>query len=198
MKDELLKPFISNFKILTPDEVQLICDHTIVKAFKKGTLLLKEGQISNKCYAVLKGCIREYYLIDGEEKSTAFFTEGQPVNAFTSFANQTPSKHYLECVEDCVLTVGNESIEKEMCERIPRLADIIREEVEKEAGRNQDEFAFFMTSTPEERYLNLLKTRPDLFNRVPQHQIASYIGVKPESLSRIRRRIASKKKNLVV
>ncbi len=195
MRKELLKAFLSSLGVLRPDELELIADNTVVQNFKKGTILLREGQVSNKCYAILEGCIRSYYLIDGEEKSTAFFTEGQPVTAFTSYVNQKPTKQYLECVEDCVLTVGNQDLEKEMCNMIPRLDAIIRAEVEKEAGKKQDEFAFFMTSSPEERYLNLLERRPELFNRVPQHQLASYIGVKPESLSRIRKRIAEKRKS---
>jgi CRP-like cAMP-binding protein len=64
--------------------------------------------------------------------------------------------------------------------------------VEKETGRARDTFTRFMTSSPEERYQNLLNTRPDLLNRVPQHQLASYLGVTPESLSRIRKRLSAK------
>jgi CRP-like cAMP-binding protein len=194
MKTDFLREFLSNFKILTKAEMDIIYENTTVKAFKKGTILLKEGQVATNCYAVLKGCVREYYLIDGEEKSTAFFTEQQPVNSFTSYALQRPSKRFLECIEDSVLTVGTESLEKEMCRRIPRLTSIIRDEVEKEAGKTQDAFALFMTSSPEQRYLNLLEDRPELLNRVPQHQIASYLGIKPESLSRIRKRILVNKK----
>jgi CRP-like cAMP-binding protein len=194
MKTEFLREFLSNFKILTKAEMDIIYENTTVKAFKKGTILLKEGEVATNCYAVLKGCVREYYLIDGEEKSTAFFTEHQPVNSFTSYALQRPSKRFLECIEDSVLTVGTESLEKEMCRRIPRLTSIIRDEVEKEAGKTQDAFASFMTSSPEQRYLNLLEDRPELLNRVPQHQIASYLGIKPESLSRIRKRILVNKK----
>ena len=99
MKKELLKAFLSNFELLKPNELELLVEKTVIRSFKKGTILLKEGQISDKCYAVLQGCIRAYYLIDGEEKSTAFFTEGQPVNAFTSYTNQKPARLYLECIE---------------------------------------------------------------------------------------------------
>jgi len=189
----LLKEFIESFGLLTDQEVKTIIDNANIKSFKKGTFLLKEGQVSDKCYFVLKGCVREFYAVDGEEKSTAFFTEMQPVTSFTSYTNQTPSKHYLICAEDCVLTVGTQDLEKEMCERIPRLESVIRQEVERSTGKAQDDFANFITSSPEKRYLNLLENRPDLLNRIPQHQIASYIGVKPESLSRIRKRLVAQK-----
>ncbi len=189
---EQLRQFISSFSILEKDEIETIIDHTIVKEFKKGTHLLKEGQVAKECYAVIKGCIREYYLKDGIDKTTAFFTEGQPVNSFSSYTNQVPSKHYLQCSEDCLVTVGNQSLVDEMCERIPRLSEFIKNEVEKDAGKLQERMAAFMTSSPEERFQNLLEDNPSLMNRVPQHQIASYLGVTPESLSRIKKRSQKK------
>ena len=192
MKNALRK-MLEGFGRLTQEEIDTIVDSANVQTFKKGTVLLREGEVSKECYSVLSGCVREYYMVDGEEKTTAFFTEGQAVNSFTSFTNNTASKHYLVCAEDCILTIGNEQLEEEMCQRIPRLESIIRQEVEKASGRAQDDFAFFITSSPEERYLKLLDTRPHILQRMPQHQIASYLGIKPESLSRIRKRIFSKK-----
>ncbi|TLX74387.1 Crp/Fnr family transcriptional regulator [Labilibacter sediminis] len=189
--DELRKMLL-NYPMLTPEDIDLIVENANVKSFKKGSVLLREGQVSKECYSVLKGIVREYYMVDGDEKTTAFYTEGQAVNAFTSFTQDKPSKHFLVCASDCVLTVGNEALEAEMCRRIPKLESIIRKEVEKLTGKTQDDFATFMTSTPEQRYLNLMETRPDLLNRIPQHQIASYLGITAESLSRIRKRIFSK------
>ena len=179
--------------MLSKEEIDIIVNNADVRKFKKGTALLKEGQVSRECFFVLKGLVREYYEVDGEEKTTAFFTEGQPVNSFTSYSNEEPSKHYLICAEDCILTVGTQSLEEEMCKRIPKLENLIRVEVERITGKTQDNLAAFITSTPEQRYLNLIENRPDLFHRVPQHQIASYLGITPESLSRIRKRIFSKK-----
>ena len=189
---KILIDFLTGFPMLTTEEVNVIAENATVKEFKKGTLLLKEGQIAKSCYSVLKGCIREYYIIEGDEKTTAFFTEGHAVTSFTSYINQTPSNHYLICVEDTTLTVSNQNLEKEMCDRLPRLESIIRIEVEKNTGKAQDDFAEFRISSPEQRYLNLIETRPDLINRIAQHQIASYIGVTPESLSRLRKRMAKK------
>jgi CRP-like cAMP-binding protein len=192
MEDELLTLFLK-FPSLTKEEVKAISENIIVRAVKKGTVLLKEGAVSKECYSVLKGCIRQYYIKEGDEKTTAFYTEGQSVSSFTSYINQTPSKHYLICVEDCSVTVGTKEKELQMITKFPKLAPIIRSEMEKNAGIAQEEMASFITSSPEERYLNLLENRPKLLNRVPQHQIASYLGMKPESLSRIRKRIVSKK-----
>jgi len=192
MKEEF-RAFISNFPFLKDDEIETIVKHTVIKEFKKGTILLKEGTICKECYAVIRGCVREYYIKNGLDMTTAFFTEGQSVNSFSSYTNQVPSKHFLECSEDSLLTVGNQSLVDQMCERIPRLTEFIKNEVEKDAGELQERMASFMTSTPEERFTDLMKNNPGLMNRVPQHQIASYLGVTPESLSRIKKRAYQKK-----
>lgn len=187
------RAFVANFPFLNADEVETIVKHTILREYSKGSILLKEGSVSKECYAVVRGCVREFYIKDGVEKTTAFFTEGQSVNSFSSYTNKVPSKHYLECAEDCLLTVGNQSLVDQMCERIPRLEAFIKNEVEKEAGALQERMASFMISSPEERFSDLMKNNPALINRVPQHQIASYIGVTPESLSRIKKRAYGKK-----
>ncbi len=191
MEDELLG-LLSKFPSLNKEEVKAIGENIIVRSVKKGTILLKEGGISKECYSLLTGCVRQYYIKDGEEKTTAFFTEGQAVASFTSYINQIPAKHYLVCAEDCSLTVGSKEKEIQMIEKFPKLEPIIRSEMEKNAGIAQEEMATFISSSPEERYLNLIENRPKLLNRVPQHQIASFLGMKPESLSRLRKRIVSK------
>ncbi len=190
---DILRGFIKQFGMLTDDEIDIIVDNANIQSYKKGTVLLREGQVARECYFVLKGLVREYYIKDGEEKSTNFYTEMEPVNSFTSHTESKPSKHFLVCAEDCVLTVGTDSLEQEMCRRIPRLESIIRQEVENNTGKMQDYIAEFITSSPEERYMKLMEERPGLLNRVPQHQIASYLGVTPESLSRIRKRLLTTK-----
>lgn len=189
---EALLAFLRDYSLLTEAERKLIVDHSDVRAFPRGTVLLGEGQVATKCYLVLRGCVREFIYKDGEEKSTAFYTEGEPVTAFTSSSQGTPASRNLVCVEDCLLTVSDNALEEEMCRLIPRLESIIRQEVEKTTGLMQDELSRFITSSPEERYRDLMDTRPDLLRRIPQHQIASFIGVTPESLSRIRKRMARK------
>ena len=190
--DESLLGLFKQFPSLSKEEVMAIASNINTREVKKGTILLREGAISRECYTVLKGCLRKYYIKNGEEKTTAFFTEGQPVASFSSYINQTPADHFLVCVEDCLLAVGTKEKEDEMIRQFPKLEGIIRSEMEKNSGKAQEEMASFITSSPEERYINLMNTRADLFNRVPQHQIASYLGIKAESLSRLRKRLQQK------
>lgn len=189
---EILLSYLKAFSILEEGEIQLIINETNFQFFKKGTILLSEGQFATKCYLVLKGCVREYCILNEEEKTTAFFTEGQSIAPLTSMKTNIPSRLFLVCTEDCFVTVSNQQHYEELIAKIPRLESIIRVELEKDLGKERDDIARFMTSTPEERYLYLIENRPDLLNRVPLHQIASYIGIKPESLSRIRKRIIRK------
>lgn len=189
-----LVTFFQNFQLFNEEEIAELVQNIPVKELKKGTLLLKEGEISRSCYFVLDGCVRKYYLKDGKEKTTDFFSQGQAVNSTSSYLEQKPSKHYFECIEDSILIIGESGKEEEMFKKIPKLESLARTMVEEDYGKTQDKFDSFITSSPEERYLNLLENRPDLLHRVPQHQIASYLGMTPESLSRIRKRISLKNK----
>jgi CRP-like cAMP-binding protein len=191
MKEEILK-FVMQFPSLTEEEARAIAGDLNVQSYRRGTILLKEGEINKECYFVLKGCVRQYYLVDGEDKTTAFFTENQTAGSSISYIEQTASNHYLSCVEDSMLIIGDPHREKMMFEKYPALESITRVMIEQNLGKTSENFDFFITSSPEERYLNLLDKRPELLQRVAQHQIASYLGMTPESLSRIRKRISRK------
>ena len=185
--------FVNYFCKITPlseDERNVIAESMVVKTYKKDDVLLKEGQISVDTYFVLDGCVREYVLADGEEKTTNFFTEEQWVISLNNFTPRAPAEHNLICIEDTTLVVSNEAEAQEMFKEFPRFEQISRIIMEAYFSEQKKIMTSFLTDSPEQRYLNLLNRRPDIFQRVPQYQIASYIGVKPESLSRIRKRMA--------
>ncbi len=105
------------------------------------------------------------------------------------YGKKTPSGYYHECLEETIAGVGTPELEMEMYQKFPQIESLNRALGDAIMAKFQDTFAEFKMASPEERYLALLKNRPDLIERVPQHQIASYLGIKPESLSRIRKRI---------
>lgn len=177
---------------LSETEKQALIDFIPVKNFAKGTLLLQPGQVAQDGYYCFEGCVRSYYLVDGEEKTTAFYIEADSFAAFTSLKQQVPTEYYLACVEDCRLAVMNRDAEVELYQAFPRYETLCRGAMEESYGLQQDALAKFIMSSPEQRYLNLLETRPNLLNRVPQYLLASYLGVAPETLSRIRKRVALK------
>ena len=188
---DLLFDFISTYVALSEDEKHAIKALDIFRAVKKGAVLLKEGQQSKDGYFVLKGCIRTFYIIDGEEKTTAFYTEMEGLTPHCVI-NKTPSEYYIACVEDSIITVANSEMEAEIFNKFPKFETLCRILSEELLVKAQINFDAFKTSSPEQRYLNLLQKRPDLIQRVPQHQLASYLGITPQSLSRMRARILKK------
>lgn len=96
-------------------------------------------------------------------------------------------------MEDSILTVSNADMELEINSKFPKFEIMCRILSEELLAKQRIDFDEFKTSSPEQRYLNLLQKRPDLIQRVPQYQLASYLGIKPQSLSRLRARIHEKK-----
>lgn len=190
---DILFDFISKYISLTDDEKNVLLSLNLFHSVKKGTVLLKEGQKSQESYFVLKGCIRVYYIIDGEEKTTAFYTE---LDALTPHCviSKASSDYFISCVEDSILLISNTDMTAEVNSKFPKFDVMCRMFSEELLAKQQIDFDEFKTSSPEQRYLNLLQKRPDLIQRVPQHQLASFLGIKPQSLSRLRSRILDKSK----
>lgn len=177
---------------LTDDEKKVITDLDLFRPVKKGTILLKEGQLSQEGYFVLKGCVRKYYIIDGEEKTTNFYTELQG-EVPECVSNKKPSTYYLTCVEDSIISVSTPDLEEDVFAKFPRFETLCRIVSEELLVKSQSSMDDFKNSSPAQRYEDLLVTRPDLVQRVPQHQLASFLGITPQSLSRLKARLAKKK-----
>ena len=107
--------------------------------------------------------------------------------------NNVPSEYYVSCVEDTLLTIANKEVGVELFNTIPKFQEMCRVWSEELVAKQQINLDEFKTSSPEQRYLNLQQKRPELIERVPQQQLASYLGIKPQSLSRLRARILEKK-----
>lgn len=183
--------YFSRISPLSKEESDAIAQTMQTKTFEKGVHLLKEGQKSSKTYFILKGCVREYILTDGEEKTTNFFTEEQWAISLNGFTPENSATHNWVCVEDTTVVIGDEEQAQAIFKRFPRFETISRTIMEAAFAEQRNALTSYYTDSPEQRYLKLLKSRPDLIQRIPQYHLASYIGVKPESLSRIRKRINS-------
>lgn len=189
---ETVLNFIGQFTNLTAEERDFVVKNIELETFEKKSFLVKEGQILNRSYLIMKGCVRQFYLKNGEERTTKFYLEGDSIDQVVSGSQNTPSRFYLQCLEDCVFSVGESKAEKGVIEKFPKFETICRMASETKLAEATEEMSTFIISSPEERYLNLLENRPELIQRVPQFQLASYLGMKPESLSRIRKRVAEK------
>jgi CRP-like cAMP-binding protein len=190
---DILFDFISKYISLTEDEKNALLSLDLFHSVKKGTVLLKEGQNTQNSFFVLKGCIRSYYIKDGEEKTTAFYTEMEALTP-PCVISKTPSDYYISCIEDCILLISNTDMSEEVNSKFPKFEIMCMKFSEELLAKERMDFDEFKTTSPEQRYLNLIQKRPDLIQRVSQHQLASYLGIKPQSLSRLRARIFKKDK----
>ncbi|AKG36841.1 Crp/Fnr family transcriptional regulator [Paenibacillus durus] len=189
MKHLLLK-YMARLTSLSEAEQHAILDEIRVEEYRKGTVLLRQGEIPGKCYFVLNGCVRQHAVDEtGRDITSNFYTEEQAIAIFNVHKPDKSSEYTLTCLEDCVLVVGPLDTEKEMYAKYTQLESMTRRMIEESFGQVQEEFAAFIASSPEERYKTLLLRRPGLIDRVPQHQLASYLGMTPESLSRIKKRL---------
>lgn len=189
----LLIDYISQYIELSEKEKAAVTSLNIFHTTKKGQILLQEGERSTSGYFILKGCIRSYYVIEGEEKTTSFYTEMEGITPQCVIDNK-PSEYYISCVEDSILLISTPEMEQEIFEKFPKFESLCRILSEKLISKQQIDFDIFKILSPEKRYLNLLDKRPDLIQRIPQHQLASYLGIKPQSLSRIKARIIEKER----
>jgi CRP-like cAMP-binding protein len=180
------------FTDFNDSELEIIMPYFENKEFKKKTILLNVGTVSNEVFYIMKGCIRLYCEKEGEELSTYFFTENMFAGSYDSFLSRKPSKVAIETLEECEVLVLNHKSQERLYEIFPKMNEFIRKAIELRFVLLHDLFISYLLNSPEERYLTLLNDRPELLQRIPQHQIASFLGITPVSLSRIRNRIAKK------
>lgn len=188
MEEQLIEYF-SKFYSLTDQEKEIITDDMVISDFAAKTVLLEEGKLPLDNYFILSGCVRQYYLSDGEEKNTNFYMEEEWVLPAIGAIDIQASKSSLQCTEDSKIVVANESKGNDLLKKFPKFQELSQIILEREIIGQQQRMITYQNSTPEERYLDLLENRPTLLQRVPQYQLSNYIGVKPESFSRIRKRL---------
>ncbi|SDW98461.1 Crp/Fnr family transcriptional regulator [Paenibacillus sp. CF384] len=188
--ENILFTYMSKLTSLSEEEQQAIVNEIHIEEFKKGTVLLRQGEVPAKCYFILKGCIRQYSIDEeGNEVTSNLYTEEQAIAFFNYHKADKSSDYTIACLEDSVVVVGDLNTEQNMYAKYTQLESMTRKIIEENFSQVQAEFAAFIASSPEERFKALLMKRPSLIDRVPQHQLASFLGMTPESLSRIKKRM---------
>ena len=153
------------------------------------TILLNEGEISKYGYFIKKGCLRLWFNNKGKDVTFQFFFENEAVSSIESFRSGEPSLFTIESIESStILKISKKNFEKIFMEN-PEYRELINETIFTRLTYYSRLFMSYIKNTPEERYKELLKTRPHIIKRIPQHYIASYLGITSVSLSRIRNRL---------
>ena len=193
MFELLFQKFDENIN-LTEQEKELSGSFFIPKKLRKRQYLLQQGDVSKSVAFVEKGLLRSYIVNDkGAEHIIQFAFEGWWISDQFSFLTGEPSEYNIEAMEDCELLLLTKQAEEEMLEKIPKLERFFRILLQNNLIATQRRLASSLRQTAEERYNEFISACPTtLPRRIPQHMLASYLGVTPETISRIRKQMSLK------
>lgn len=186
---------ISFFKMLAPiEEAEEALIRSVFSSIKipAKTFLVREGEINHTIYFVVNGCARiGINTPEGEDISCYFAQEMEWISVYESFLTGTPSQYFIQTLEDCEMLITDRMGIETIFTEIKNGNLIGRKLTEGLLIQTVEKLTNFYRFTPEERFQNFVEANPQLANRIPQNCLASYIGVKPQSLSRIKKRVFS-------
>ena len=188
---EIFSSYLKEKAGLTDEELDQVRVVTVNRKLRKRQYLLQEGDVCHYNCFVVKGCLRNYRVSeDGNEHILRFAIENWWLSDPESYNNDTPSKNNIDALEDSELLLIEKQDFNNLLSNIPHFKDFIYNLKAKSFDASQNRIMSNISDTAEEKYLNFMKRYPDIFNRVPLHMIASYLGVSRETLSRIRNQYA--------
>ena len=172
---------------LTTEELRIFHSLLRFKRIKKRTLLLQEGDVCNFDAFIMKGCLRNFYINeDGGETNLSFSIEGWWVSDLQSFSDQVPSDMFIEALEDGELLMLDYRSKNELLDKVPKFERFFRLLLQRNLANLQRRWHASVSHTAEQRYISFIDKYPHIAQRVTQTQIAKYIGVSPEFLSKMR------------
>lgn len=179
---------------LTNEEQELIKTFFSPKKLRKKQYLLQEGDVCKYMAFVEKGLLRSYNVDDkGYEHMIQFAWDGWWISDTYSFLSQEPSAYNIDAIEDAELLLMSLSHFEDMTLKVPKMERYFRILFQKNIISKERRLINSISYSAEEKYINLSGARPDLIQRIPQNLIASYLGITPETLSRIRKNLSQKK-----
>lgn len=193
MKENLLKN-IETFIELTEEEKEFFFSVLQPKKLRRRQYHVQAGDLCRyECY-VVKGCLRQYYVDEsGQEHIIMFATEDWWTSDMYGLITGKPSLTNIEALEDSELLLIEKTDFEKLLEKIPKFERFFRIKLQRAFVGHQRRLIENMSLPAEQRYLNFIEQSPSLEQKLPQKYIASFLGITPESLSRIRKQLAEKK-----
>ena len=184
--------FVGTLKF-TEEEFELMLSHFRLELIPRSFFYLKAGNTSKQKAYINKGSTRTFTVDAKAREHILFFSfEDWWIADFESYYTQQPAKQYIQAMEDCELLCISKCDLDMLEKRIPKLKALFEEKKQKMIFATMTNLTDVKSLTPEERYLNLVKKHPHIFQRIPLQYIASYLDIEPPSLSRLRRRLSKK------
>ncbi|AEV31545.1 cAMP-binding protein [Owenweeksia hongkongensis DSM 17368] len=184
--EEIFTSIGQSYSPLSIECLQELMTHSKLKIFKKGEVVVREGQYSKKAYLIVQGCARAYYLKDGKDISDWFTFENQFAAPIVSFFSDEPSPHYVEFVEESTVYEFSKDTMDYLSDKYHDFERFISKVVTETMLGLCQRLNSIQFNKAEDRYKQLLLIYPDITNRIPLTHIASYLGITLETLSRIR------------
>ncbi|MBL7769320.1 MAG: Crp/Fnr family transcriptional regulator [Flavipsychrobacter sp.] len=179
---------------LSPEEQEKIKTYLTPKKLRKKQYLLQEGDLCKYIAFVEKGALKSYVIDEaGTERITQFALEGWTISDLYSFLTGEPATYTIDAIEDAELILISKAAHEELLQTVPKYETYIRLQITGAYIALQRRLTSIISLPIEERYKNLIATYPTIVQRVPQHMIASYMGLTPETLSRVRGRVTGRK-----
>lgn len=191
---DLLRIHLNKRIKLTAEEFDRCTQFFVPRAVRKRQALLQNGEVCRYLAFVNNGCLREYTLDHkGDEHLLQFAVEDWWISDLNSFLSGTPSTHNIDALQDSEVLLLEKSAREALFTAVPPMERFFRLLLESNYIATHKRINDALSASAEERYLAFVETYPRLFEQVPQNQIASYIGITPQSLSRIRKELAAKR-----
>lgn len=187
---EALAAFISKKVSPSNEEMELILSYFKPYNAKKKEILLREGDLSNKMFFVVKGCLRIYFIKDvGTEVTRRIIFENDSSASMISFITEKPSKEYIEAVLDTELLYMHRTDFYNLVETLPVWEKFYLRQLEYAYVANTSRLMSFITNDATERYLELLEENPEIVKRLPNKLVANYLNITQEGLSRLKSKL---------
>lgn len=195
MNEDLILKNVGKHITLDEEEIAFFVSLLEPRILKKKTLYLRAGEICRYSAFVLDGALKSYTIdAEGKEHILSFATRDWWISDLYSLLSQKPAILYIETIADAEVLMLSRENQQLLYEKVPKFERFFRILVENSLVASQQRVIDNLSSTAEERYLRLLEKYPSLPSSVPQHSIASYLGITPEFLSKIRARLARGRK----
>lgn len=180
--------FLSRFITLEDSEIDFVKNNMPIKSYKKREIIQQEGEVVKKFYFNAEGFVRMYYLADGKEKTAFFYPKNTFVSDYESYVHETPTKINFQAMEQTRLVEISKDTADHWLAASPKFAQLAVKLMEDDLILHQNIIREVVTQSPEERYYQMMENSPEIFQKVPQQHIAAFLGLVPESLSRIKKR----------